>query len=49
MVKSRLRVGSEQKELVLLRTICLFILNKQAKSTLDTDKDEKLAPFNYRT
>jgi hypothetical protein len=43
MVKSGLRVGREQKELVLPRTICLFILNKQAKSNSDNDKTEKIA------
>ena len=42
MVKSGLRVGREQKELVLPRTICLFILNKQAKSNSDNDKTEKI-------
>ena len=43
MVKSGLRVGREQKELVLPRTICLFILNKQAKSNSDNEKNEKIA------
>lgn len=44
MVKSGLRVGREQKELVLPRTICLFILKKQAGSKPEAEIKEKAMP-----
>ena len=40
MVKSGLRVGREQKELVLPRTICVYVLKKQVKPKNAEEKNQ---------
>ncbi|MCR5204331.1 MAG: hypothetical protein K6E47_04695 [Lachnospiraceae bacterium] len=41
MVKSGIRVGREQKELILPRTICLYVLKKQDKPKVTEKEDNE--------